>query len=266
MRVQPCTIVAERPANDTIAPQLCSINGRTTVKEFDELFPYSEMLEWGGRDNFGYFGPMHQHALNVAVRVGNLDLIRHIVVDRYSSHLLSYGNEYGIMPLHEAVLLTDRKKALEATHLLIRLGAQVNVATTKDDSSGIPKNATPLWLAAKKNDHELITLLLRKGATLNPLDEGEKKEVKETRERLIKYPHLDISKELDKIRHLIFPRYNESISGHALRACRRFKNERDLVFAVSTDPAVLLAYLPKELLSPLSSFYVYANDGQEQQN
>lgn len=140
------------------------IKKNTTSEEFDKTIASiaTYRLENGGRCGW--------NALGAASDRGNVRLINHIVAIG-GRHLLELGNCFGWTPLFCAVNSENPEDGYAAAKELIRLGANVNVATSmgcSDSQQGYtPYAATPLWAAAEKSKNpKLVKLLLRHRALL----------------------------------------------------------------------------------------------------
>lgn len=263
VRIEPCHTIAQQTVTSNATSLLTKLGPDTTVEEFDKIYPEDSMLEVGGRDAYWSTGPMHQHALLTVTSKGNLALIQHIVAARFSPHLLSLGNEYGITPLHAAQLLNDTKKAFQASRLLIQLGAKTNIGLRMEYSTAdhiFPQNATPLWIATKIGNSVLVKLLLRKGASEEvTLTEEEHALVKSTKEMIAKEPDGRACSALfAKIKHLTFPEYTASMLSLIAEKKSELETHRTFVFKVSKGTC--LSLIPREILDRLASFYVYVDD------
>lgn len=122
----------------------------------------------------------HQHALLIAAAHDHLALINHIV-KKGGKELLSLGNQFGWTALFQACI-ADKYDAAE---LLLNLGANPNIATSRS-SSAAPDGATPLWAVAQKTqDVALAELLLKYGAIPEPeLNEEGQKVLREAKKTL----------------------------------------------------------------------------------
>lgn len=143
-------------------------HGGESRKKFDKFCQERPKfkLEHGGRCGWT--------ALGMAAKKGHVKLIQHIVKIG-GEHLLNLGNDHGWTPLLCCVANFKEQQDLGfiAAQELIRLGADVNIATSgsSDDSikGEMPKKATPLWVAAEKAKNlRLVELLLQHGAVANP--------------------------------------------------------------------------------------------------
>ncbi len=146
-----------------------SITKDTTPEEFDancRCLPEYRLF-------FGGIGGWN--ALGAAAHMGNIRLVRHIS-QIGGRGLVDLGHEFGHTPLFLAV----RYKQYQAAETLIRLNANVNLATSMgcaDSSLGdVPYGATPLWQAVQPrpivddrvSDVAMVKLLLKNGAVAEP--------------------------------------------------------------------------------------------------
>jgi hypothetical protein len=201
-----CSIRSEDAGIDNIRI-MRAIKKDTTPDQFDDIvkpFP-SYKIEEGGRCGW--------NALGRASVEGNPQLIHHIV-QIGGSHLLKIGNTFGWTPLYCAANCKDKEDGFLAAKELIRLGADLNLATSTccgDTTSGdTPSGVTALWAAAEKTQNlKLIELLLMHGAASPPHLTEEKQEIITTLQK-------EISLEREKRRLFLAsyfkPENNESIT------------------------------------------------------
>jgi hypothetical protein len=176
-----------------------SISGSMTPNKFfalcEKQYPHYE-LQHGSANN-------GCNAFITASGRGNLALLNaliDIVKDDAIQFVNQDGGRSGITPLHYACSCKDKNLAVEMAKILIAAGADVNllILSPVDEFS---RGNTPLSLAGKYENAELVQLLLENGAKLG-IDEDTQEFLKE------EWFHEEIERKVGKILNRLYTPFN----------------------------------------------------------
>ncbi len=204
----------------------CAIKKDTTPDQFDNIIAgiANYRLEHGGRCGW--------NALGAASIQGNPELIRHIV-QIGGNQLLSLGNSFGWTPLYCAANCEETEDGFLAAKELIRLGANLNLATSMccgDSSKGDTlRGATPHWAAAEKTQNlKLVKLLLKLGAVVPP-------DLSEEGQEIINAVQRKIQQEREAKR-LFLASYFKPENNESITQVLPYELVRDIFEFISYDP------------------------------
>ncbi len=131
---------------------------------------------------------MGVNALTTSAFTGNLKLLEELL--KVAPELVNLENRDGITPLFRACMYKNKEVALDMARLLIENGANVNFPCFycfTDNDLSIEDTSTPLSVAAKRGNEELVQLLLNNGAIIMRKDDyANTDEVKEDRKLFVR--------------------------------------------------------------------------------